>query len=252
MLALSGIFHLVTRHGLEYPAFYTRLYGLLAPAAFGARHRAQFFQLMDVFLASGMVPAYTAAAFAKRLARLALSGPPGAAMVALAFIHNLIRRHPSTMVMLHNPRGAARAEAAATGDAPLLLGGDSDGNANGGAGTPDIAGAAGRDVYDPNAVDPAASRAVESSLWEVAALRAHYAPAVAAFAAVLDKDLTDRARTSEVDVDGVLGASYGSLMAEELERKLKTRVPVAAHAAPPTALFGSGGVASGAWAGWAV
>ena len=41
-----------------------------------ARHRVRFLQLADVFLASGMVPAYTAAAFAKRFARLALRAPP--------------------------------------------------------------------------------------------------------------------------------------------------------------------------------
>ena len=33
MLALAGIFALVSRHGLEYPRFYERLYGLLTPAA---------------------------------------------------------------------------------------------------------------------------------------------------------------------------------------------------------------------------
>jgi len=40
MLALHGIFTLVTRHGLEYPRFYERLYQLLTPAAFQARLRA--------------------------------------------------------------------------------------------------------------------------------------------------------------------------------------------------------------------
>jgi hypothetical protein len=34
MLALNGLFILVTRHGLEYPAFYRRLYGLLTLDAF--------------------------------------------------------------------------------------------------------------------------------------------------------------------------------------------------------------------------
>ena len=34
MLALNGIFVLVTQHGLEYPNFYTRLYALLEPDAF--------------------------------------------------------------------------------------------------------------------------------------------------------------------------------------------------------------------------
>jgi len=39
MLALNGIFTLVTRHGLEYPAFYKRLYGLLTAEAFLSKHR---------------------------------------------------------------------------------------------------------------------------------------------------------------------------------------------------------------------
>ncbi len=37
MLALHGLFILVTKHGLEYPAFYARLYGLLSLDAFQAR-----------------------------------------------------------------------------------------------------------------------------------------------------------------------------------------------------------------------
>ena len=37
MLALNGLFILVTRHGLEYPAFFRRLYGLLTLDAFQVR-----------------------------------------------------------------------------------------------------------------------------------------------------------------------------------------------------------------------
>lgn len=39
MLALNGIFRLVTKHGLEYPGFYARLYALITPAAFLHKHR---------------------------------------------------------------------------------------------------------------------------------------------------------------------------------------------------------------------
>ncbi len=53
MLALNGIFVLVTQHGLEYPAFYRRLYNLISEEAFAAKHRAQFFKLADLFLSSG-------------------------------------------------------------------------------------------------------------------------------------------------------------------------------------------------------
>ena len=94
------------RAGLEYPAFYTRLYNLITAEAFAAKHRAQFFKLADLFLSSGLVPAYTIAAFAKKLARLAVSASPAGAMLAIAFIHNIIRRHPSCMVLLDSPSGA--------------------------------------------------------------------------------------------------------------------------------------------------
>jgi len=57
MLALDGIFVLVTQHGLEYPHFYDRLYQLITPDTFAAKHRAQFFKLADVFLSSGVISA---------------------------------------------------------------------------------------------------------------------------------------------------------------------------------------------------
>ena len=53
ILALNGIFVLVTRHRLEYPQFYTRLYGLLKQEVFYSKHRVKFFFLTDIFLASG-------------------------------------------------------------------------------------------------------------------------------------------------------------------------------------------------------
>ncbi len=43
---------------------------------FRAKYRAQFLQLADIFLSSGMVPAYTAAAFIKKFAWLAVTAPP--------------------------------------------------------------------------------------------------------------------------------------------------------------------------------
>lgn len=166
MLALNGIFTLVTRHGLEYPAFYARLYSLLTPDVFAAKHRAQFFALADVFLSSGMVPAYTAAAFAKRFARLALRAPPAGAMLALAFIHNLVRRHPACSVLLHNPD----AQAAGTGA--------DKGKGKGSKGGKGKQQAQGADPFLEHEQDPANTRAVESSLWEVEALREHYCPQV--------------------------------------------------------------------------
>lgn len=51
------------------------------------------------------LPAYLVAAFAKRLARLALTAPPEALLMVLPFICNLLRRHPACRVMVHRPQG---------------------------------------------------------------------------------------------------------------------------------------------------
>lgn len=126
---------------------------LLPPQVFAARSRSQFFRLADVFLSSPLVPAYTMAAFVKRFARLALRAPPPGAMIAIAFIHNLLRRHPALTLMLHNP-------------SPNSSAGDSSESR------------LGVDLYDEMESDPAKCRAVESSLWEVEALRNHYCPQV--------------------------------------------------------------------------
>lgn len=157
-----------------------------------------------------MVPAYTAAAFVKRLARLALAAPPAGALLALAFAHNIVRRHPATMQLLHRPpRGglagvAAGAAAAPPAPQPLLPLPPEVAAAQGqpqqqpavANGTPsgdqqqeeqqDAAqqgqqqGPAwrGEDVYDFAEPDPGRSRALESSLWELEALRVHHNPQV--------------------------------------------------------------------------
>lgn len=54
-------------------------------------------------LFSSHLPVYLVAAFAKRLARLALTAPPTALLIVLPFIYNLIRRHPSARVLIHKP-----------------------------------------------------------------------------------------------------------------------------------------------------
>lgn len=220
MLALNGIFILVTQHGLEYPKFYDRLYSLLNQDAFLSRHRLRFFQLADIFLASPMVPAYTAAAFAKRFARLALNAPPAGALISIVFIHNLLRRHPACAQLIHraNPYGLVPTpeQIAALKEKAAVWRGE--------------------DVYDPEEADPANARALESTLWELTALRSHADPSVSSYCSILDKDLSDRRRTAEIDVGDVLTASYASLFTREVERRLK-EVPAAFYAQAPSKLM---------------
>ncbi|RXH93035.1 hypothetical protein DVH24_013611 [Malus domestica] len=84
VMALSSLFILMTQHGLEYPNFYEKLYALLVPSIFLAKHRSKFFQLVDACLKSPLLPAYLAAAFAKKLSRLSISVPPSGALVNIA------------------------------------------------------------------------------------------------------------------------------------------------------------------------
>jgi U3 small nucleolar RNA-associated protein 19 len=111
------------------------------------------------------------------------------ALLSIAFVHNIIRRHPACMVMLHKPTAAggsngaaaagsngssAAATAGSNGSSAAATAGSNGSSAAATAGS----NAAGVDVYDPSEPDPAKSRAVESSLWELEALRNHYSPQV--------------------------------------------------------------------------
>lgn len=219
MLALNGIFLLVTEFGLEYPKFYQKLYGLVCIEAFQAKYRLRFFQLADAFLASNMVPAYTAASFIKRFARLALCIQPGGALVALVFIHNILRRHPACMQMLHRPSIKS-----------------SDGNA---ISTTTLAQAPvdqGQDVFNDGEADPLKSRAIESSLWEMEALKNHSSPMVAQFCEHLYRDLSNRRSTAEINIEEFLAKSYHSMFTMEVERRMKS-VSSAFYAAAPSTTF---------------
>lgn len=214
-------------------------------------HRVQFFKLADAFLASGLVPAYSAAAFAKRFARLALTAPPAGAMLCIAFVHNIIRRHPSCMVLLHKPLKGRPAGAAGGGGGggpgqvePLLLDMEEPQPSQAAAAAAVTAEGVGADPYDETQLDPAASRAVESSLWEVEALRHHACPQVSTFVSILDKDLGDRARTAEVDLGPLLPASTFALLSTELGRRLKS-APLAFYAQQPSAVWGAKWAAQG-------
>ena len=208
MLALNGLFTLMTKHGLEYPRFYDRLYNLLDRSAFHVSNRKGFFELLDIFLKSTALPAYLAAAFAKRLARLALTAPPAGAMTCVAFVHNLLRRHPGCAVLVH--RGE-------------------EGGAN--------------DVFETDPFvetepDPKKCDALKSSLWEMATLRdAHYFHQVGKLARTIsDKDLSDRVRTAELPVGELCSANYASLLSEELSARVKS-APTSFHRGGVNGLF---------------
>lgn len=69
-------------------------------------------------------------------------------MLCLAFVHNLLRRHPACLVLIDQPVN------------------------------PEAGSSSGEDPYLEAESDPASSRAIESSLWEIETLTNHFYPQV--------------------------------------------------------------------------
>ncbi|CAI0471333.1 unnamed protein product, partial [Linum tenue] len=221
VMSLSSLFILMTKHGLEYPDFYDKLYALLVPSVFMAKHRAKFFELLDSCLKSPLLPAYLAAAFTKRLSRLSLVVPPSGAMVIIALIHNLLRRHPSINCLVHrtsNNNSEAERDSVDNDD---------------GSGTSRRLGV---DHFDNEESNPVKSNALRSSLWEVDNLRHHYCPHVSRFVESLETDLTVRAKTTEMNIKDFSSGSYATIFAAEIRRRVK-QVPLGFYKMTPTTLF---------------
>ena len=233
MLALHALFVLVTRHNLEYPKFYDRLYNLINEDSFYANGRRTFFELADVFLKSPALPGYCAAAFCKKFGRLSLSAPPAGAMLCVSFIHNLIRRHPkSCLPLIHRDRDVL----GGSGGGVNIDNADEDNTATEGDENVKQKSSSNKhrksfdeDPYDFSTEDPAKSRALESSLWEMTALENHYFPQVTKLVQMLRMDLGDRVKTKEIDISGggeaqhsLCSANYYSLLKEELDVRLKS------------------------------
>ncbi|XP_061458935.1 nucleolar complex protein 4 homolog isoform X2 [Rhineura floridana] len=184
LLALNGLFVLILHHNLEYPDFYKKLYSLLDPSIFHVRYRARFFRSLDLFLSSSHLPAYLVAAFAKRLARLALTAPPDGLLIVIPFICNLFRRHPSCKVLIHRPEGPAEMS-----EDPYLMGEE----------------------------EPSKSRALESSLWEIQTLQSHYHPDVAKAAAAINTPLSEM----EDDLSEVLELTAYEIFDRDIKKEAK-------------------------------
>ncbi|CAH2267677.1 jg15697 [Pararge aegeria aegeria] len=100
MLALQGVLELVRRHNIEYPDLYDRLYAMFEPEMFATRYKKRLLHLADIFLSSTHLPESLVAAFAKRLARLALVACPEDAGGLLQLVANLLLRHPALKRMI--------------------------------------------------------------------------------------------------------------------------------------------------------
>ena len=187
ILALDGLFILMTQHGLEYPDYYSQLYKLVTPTLFYVRYRTKFFRLLDRSVSRNeLLPAQTVAAFVKRLLRASLQAPPAGIMTALALSSNWLRKHPETSVLIH-----------AASTTPM------------------------EDPFDVSTDNPSASKAIQSSLWELQSLSQHYYPAVGTLAAAVGSPEQDKAPL--LDLEEFYQQSYHSLFEQERKRQKRSK-----------------------------
>jgi U3 small nucleolar RNA-associated protein 19 len=192
LLALSGLYYLISEKNLDYPSFYLKLYSLLDEGLLHSKHRSRFFRLLDTFMSSTHLPAALVASFIKRLSRLALHGPPAGVVVVVPWVYNMFKRHPACTFMMH--REIRNPELKDTLEDQGM-----------------------DDPFDMDEPDPMLSNAIESSVWELEALQNHYHPNVATLAKIISEQFTKRS----YNLEDFLDHSYTALLDVELNRDLK-------------------------------
>jgi U3 small nucleolar RNA-associated protein 19 len=207
ILALDGLFLLMTEGGLEYPDFYKQLYKLITPSLFYVKYRIKFFRLLDKCLSRNeMLPAHIIAAFTKRLVRCSLNAPVPGILFVLALTSNLLRRHPEAACLVH--RDGSELE----------------------------------EGFDAMTDDPEQAGALQSSLWELGALEKHCYPAVVTLAKAVGRKEEEKAPMHHLE--DFLGQTYKSLFEQERKRlKQKRKTPLTFH--KPESLFSETGVFAG-------
>ncbi|KAJ2081074.1 Maturation and nuclear export of 40S ribosomal subunits interacting protein [Coemansia sp. RSA 988] len=209
LLALNGLFTLIAEYNLNYPQFYEKLYALLDHNLLHVKYRARFFRLLEIFLGSSHLPAYLIAAFIKRMSRLALSAPPAGAVTVIPMVYNLLKDHPSCMVLIHRMPGYNEE----TGEEVVVE---------------DC------DPFDAEEADPAKCQAIKSSVWELETLQHHYYPNIATLAKVFNEPF----HKPKFMLEDFLDHTYATFFESDTVRKPKKAPALAVQ--PPTSLLRPG------------
>ncbi|GAM90915.1 hypothetical protein ANO11243_089620 [Dothideomycetidae sp. 11243] len=201
LLALSGVYFLISERNLDYPQFYQKLYSLLDESILYSKHRARFFRLLETFLSSTHLPANLVASFIKRLSRLALHAPPGGIVMVIPWVYNMLKKHLQCTFMIHREirDNATKEDLEATGM---------------------------EDPFDMLELDPVQTRAIESSLWELQTLQNHYHP--------------NQFTKQEYNLEDFLDHSYNGLVEAELGKEIK-KAPVVEFEIPKRIVTKEGG-----------
>ncbi|CAG8757004.1 4765_t:CDS:10 [Cetraspora pellucida] len=182
LLALNGLFILINEHNLY--LYYQQI------------NNTQYTYPYS------HLPVQLVASFIKRMSRLSLTSPPHGIVILIPLIYNLIRRHPSCMVLIHRPYEI---------------------NSKDGGHINSIS----EDPYIFDEPDPMKSNAIASSLWELKTLQNHYLPNVATLAKIFQ----DKFNKPSYNLEDFLDRTYVTLFEAEISKKPK-KVPALAFEKP--------------------
>ncbi|CAI5444758.1 unnamed protein product [Caenorhabditis angaria] len=153
ILSLAAIFKLITEHNFEYPKFYEKVYSLMRPSLLYMDHKEKTLTLLDSFLSSTHIPNYIVASFIKRLARCLILAPVDAQEPILGLIRNLLVRHGNCEELVHREEPKSFID----------------------------------DPFDDKEPELHKTKALDSSLWEMKLLQAHWNQSVRKRAHFIDK-----------------------------------------------------------------
>lgn len=190
VLALDGLFTLMTTYNLDFPSFYEKLYALLDSKILHAPYRRKFFRLFRLFMSSTMIPAYVVAAMIKRIARLSLAAPPSALVWTIPFIYNMLHEHPVCRAMIHREVSDDWT-----------------------------------DPFNPKETNLEKCFAFESSLWELLALENHYWPRIAKLSCIFREKFTKPKFNLDLIADEIDQAESRLAANEELSHRWSKRPP---------------------------
>ncbi|OWB58789.1 hypothetical protein B5S28_g4868 [[Candida] boidinii] len=193
ILALNGLWELMKNYNLEYPNFFNKLYCLLTPDLLHLSYRSRFLRLLDIFMTSSHLTSNIVASFIKKFSRLSLTAPPQGIVAIIPFIYNLLKRHPSCMVLIHSIK-----------DYKL---------------NPELNYS---DPFDNDSKDPSMTNASESSLWELETIINHYHPNVSSLA----KIFTQPFNKYSYNLEDFLDWNYTKLIDSEINKKFKGELAI--------------------------
>lgn len=174
LYALKGLFILMTKHGIDYPHLYTKLYSLLTVDMLHSKIRSRFLELFGLLLTSTRLPAYLVASFIKKSSRLLLVVPAPTMNFLIVTIYNLMKSHPEAMVLVHRTKSM-----------------DFQSSSNH---TPENLEMLkrlyeGLDPFLDSEPDPSKTNALYSSCWELKIVQEHFFPSVATDAEIFQREM---------------------------------------------------------------